>query len=208
MLSELFILFIKGLIIGFSIAAPVGPIGVLCINRSLHEGWKVGFATGLGAAIADGVYGAIAGFGLTFISTFLISQQYWIKLIGGIFLLYLGVKTLTSKPPKQIAITDAKTNLFRAFATTFFLTLTNPMTILSFVAVFAGLGLGSVNSSYLEASVMIVGIIIGSLLWWILLSGGIAMLLRHRVDQMKLGWVNIFSGTIIFIFGVIALASR
>src|SRR3990167_7513045 len=173
--------FVQGFVIGFSIAAPVGPIGVLCIHRSLHEGFQSGLATGLGAALADGVYGMVAGFGLTFISRFLMSHAWWIKLIGGVFLLYLGLKTLTARPPKQLTVLDPRRNLLRALVTTFFLTLTSPMTILSFMAVFAGLGLGTVSTSYFEASVMIAGIVIGSLLWWLLLSGGVAMLFRNRI---------------------------
>lgn len=200
-------LFIKGLIIGFSIAAPVGPIGVLCINRSLHEGFRSGLATGFGAALADGTYGIIAGFGLTFISSFLMGHAWWIKLIGGVFLFYLGFKTLTSRPPQQVVISNSSRNLLRAFATTFFLTLTNPMTILSFMAVFAGLGLGSINTGYAAASIMIVGIVIGSLLWWLLLCSGVAMFFRNRINQAKLYWVNFLSGAIIIIFGLVALIS-
>lgn len=200
-------LFLKGLIIGFSIAAPVGPIGVLCINRSLHQGFRVGLATGLGAAIADGAYGIIAGFGLTFISNFLMNYSWWIKLIGGLFLLYLGYKTLTSRPPKQPVLLQSNKNLFSAFITTFFLTVTNPMTILSFMAVFAGLGLGSVNTGYTAASIMIIGIVLGSLLWWLSLSSGVAILFRNRINPAKLYWVNFLSGAIIILFGLIALIS-
>lgn len=196
-------LFMKGLIIGLAIAAPVGPIGVLCINRSIHEGWKSGLATGCGAALADGTYGMIAGFGLTFITTFLMSYAGWIKFIGGLFLLYLGFKTLLSKPPRQPILSHSHANLLRTCATTFFLTLTNPMTILSFMAVFAGLGIGSATSSYLDASLMILGIIIGSLLWWLLLSSGVALLFRNRIHPSKLYWVNFLSGIIIIIFGIV-----
>ena len=91
----------RGLIIGFSIAAPVGPIGVLCIRRTLDEGWAAGLVSGLGAASADTIYGFIAGFGLTFVSGFLVSQQVWLRLIGGLFLCYLGIRTLLSKPSRR-----------------------------------------------------------------------------------------------------------
>src|SRR5437868_3361367 len=132
--------FLKGLIIGFSIAAPVGPIGVLCIRRSLAEGTRVGLVTGLGAATADALYGCVAGFGLSAISKFLDKQQFWLGLLGGIFLCYLGVKTFLSRPASNAA--EAKSGgFFMTYASTLLLTLTNPSTILSFVAVFAGFGL-------------------------------------------------------------------
>jgi len=200
-------LLLKGLIIGFSIAAPVGPIGVLCINRSLHDGWRIGMATGIGAAAADGIYGVIAGFGLTFISSFMLNHSWWIKLIGGLFLLYLGGKTLLSRPPKQLTLTHANSSLARAFITTFFLTLTNPMTILSFTAVFAGLGLGSVSTSYAEAGILVAGIVAGSALWWLLLSAGVAMIFRNRINRSILSWANFASGFIIIVFGIVSLLS-
>src|SRR5881409_981452 len=133
--------FVRGVAIGFSIAAPVGPIGVLCIRRTLAEGRLCGFASGLGAATADAVYGCVAGFGLTAVSNLLVSQQTWLRLIGGLFLCYLGVKSFFAGPA-QTAAAPKSGALAGAYASTFLLTLTNPMTILSFAAVFAGLGLG------------------------------------------------------------------
>jgi len=97
---------LKGLIIGFSIAAPVGPIGVLCIRRTLTGGRASGLVSGLGAASADAIYGCIAGFGLAFISNFMISQQAWLRLIGGLFLCYFGLKTLLTKPAEQAALAE------------------------------------------------------------------------------------------------------
>src|SRR3970040_603046 len=143
---------LRGLVIGFSIAAPVGPIGVLCIRRTLTEGRIAGFVSGLGAATADAFYGAIAGFGLTFISSFLIDQQFWLRLAGGFFLLYLGVKTFRSSPPDNAALQD-RSGIFGAYASTLVLTLTNPMTILSFAIIFAGLGLATASAGgyYLTA---------------------------------------------------------
>src|SRR5271155_5027941 len=129
----------KGIIIGFTIAAPVGPIGVLCIRRSLADGRKIGLATGLGAATADAAYGCVAGFGLTVISSFLVGHRFWLGLLGGLFLCYLGIRTFMSKPSGKAAEVRGS-GLFSAYLSTFFLTMTNPMTILSFVAVFAGFG--------------------------------------------------------------------
>ena len=138
---------LRGLVIGFSIAAPVGPIGALCMRRTLTEGRAFGLVSGLGAASADAIYGCIAGFGLTFVSAFLVGHQLWLRLLGGAFLCYLGVKTLLTKPTEEGATAKGKT-LIGAYGSTFLLTLTNPMTILSFAAVFAGLGLAGSSQDY------------------------------------------------------------
>jgi len=196
---------LKGLIIGFSIAAPVGPIGVLCIRRTLAEGRTAGLISGLGAATADAIYGCIAGFGLTFISTLFISQQGWFRVIGGLFLCYLGLKTLLSTPAEQMA--SAKGNgLIGAYASIFFLTLTNPMTILSFAAIFAGLGVASTSGNYISASVLVLGVFSGSALWWLLLSSGVAFF-QAKFNFRELKWVNRISGIIILLFGLYVLLS-
>jgi threonine/homoserine/homoserine lactone efflux protein len=196
---------LKGLIIGFSIAAPVGPIGVLCIRRTLTEGRASGLVSGLGAATADAIYGGIAGFGLAFISSFLVSQQGWLRLIGGLFLCYLGLKTLLAKPAEQAAL--AKGNgLVGAYASTFFLTLTNPMTIISFAAIFSGLGLARTSGNYVSAGVLVLGVFIGSALWWLILSGGVGVF-REKFNPHGLQWVNRISGAIITGFGLWALLS-
>jgi len=195
----------KGILIGFSIAAPVGPIGVLCIRRTLTEGRATGFVSGLGAATADAIYGCIAGFGLTLITHFLTDQQVWLRLFGGAFLCYLGVKTVLSRPAKQAASAKGS-GLAGAYGSTFLLTLTNPMTILSFAAVFAGLGLASAGGSYASASILVLGVFAGSALWWLMLSGGVS-LLRSKFDARRLEWVNRISGVIITGFGVVALLS-
>src|SRR5512142_2363186 len=154
-------LFLRGLVIGFSIAAPVGPIGVLCIRRTLANGRAAGLATGLGAATADGMYGCVAGFGLTFISSVLINQQMWLRLFGGLFLCYLGIRTLLSKPSGQEAKMGGN-GLLGSYASTFLLTVTNPMTILSFAAIFAGLGLANTNGDYASAVILVLGVFLGS----------------------------------------------
>jgi threonine/homoserine/homoserine lactone efflux protein len=196
---------LRGLAIGFSIAAPVGPIGVLCIRRTLAEGRASGLVSGLGAASADAIYGCIAGFGLTFISNFLVTQQVWLRLIGGVFLCYLGSKTFLAKPAEQTV--SAKGNgLASAYASTFFLTLTNPMTIISFAAIFAGLGLASTSGNYVSAVVLVCGVFIGSALWWLILSGGVGVF-REKFNPHGLQWVNRISGAIIAGFGLFALLS-
>lgn len=196
---------LRGLAIGFSIAAPVGPIGVLCIRRTLAEGWIHGLVSGLGAASADAIYGCVAGFGVTFISVFLVEQQLWLRLVGGVFLCFLGVRIFLSKASEQAA--PAKTmGLFSVFASTFFLTLSNPVTILSFAAIFAGLGLGSTGGSYVPAAILVFGVFVGSALWWLVLSGSVS-LFRTSFTPVALRWVNRISGIVIVGFGVVALLS-
>jgi threonine/homoserine/homoserine lactone efflux protein len=195
----------KGLAIGFSIAAPVGPISVLCIRRTLTEGRVSGIVSGLGAATADTIYGCISGLGLTLVSNFLVSQQVWLHLAGGLFLCYLGLKTFWSKPTEQAA--PAKLNgLAGAYASTFLLTLTNPMTIISFVAIFAGLGLAGTSGNYLSAGVLVMGVFIGSAFWWLVLSSGVGVF-REQVNPHGLQWVNRISGVIITGFGLFAIFS-
>lgn len=197
--------FLRGIIIGFSIAAPVGPIGILCIRRTLAEGTASGLVSGLGAATADAIYGSIAGFGLTLISNILISQQVWLRLIGGVFLCYLGLKTFLARPSKG-AVSTKGNGLIRHYVSTFFLTLTNPITILSFAAIFAGLGVGSASRNYFSAGVLVVGVFIGSALWWLILSGGVGKI-GKKFNLQGLRWVNKISGLIILTFGLIALLS-
>jgi threonine/homoserine/homoserine lactone efflux protein len=196
---------LKGIVLGFSIAAPVGPIGILCIRRTISEGRLSGFVSGLGAATADGLYGCVAAFGLTFISSFLVSQQFWLRLVGGLFLGYLGMRTLLARPTVQAAATNSK-GILSAYLSTFFLTITNPMTILSFAAVFAGLGLAAVNSSYGIAGNLVLGVVLGSALWWLCLSG-IVSIFRQKFNTTGLIWVNRISGMIILGFGGLALVS-
>lgn len=196
---------LKGLMIGFSIAATVGPIGVLCIRRTLIEGRLSGLVSGLGAATADAIYGAIAGFGLTFISNFLVDQQTWLRLIGGLFLIYLGLKTFLRKP-KDLVLSDQRVKLIDAYGSTLFLTLTNPMTIISFVAIFTGLGLASESGNYLSASILVLGVFIGSALWWLLLSYGVGIF-REKFTLAGLKWVNRISGVIIASFGLYVFLS-
>ncbi len=153
---------LTGLIIGFSVAAPVGPIGVLCIRRTLADGRVVGFVSGLGAATADAAYGCVAAFGLTWVSDLLVEQQAWLRLVGGVFLLYLGIKAFLEKPAEREAGaargSRPSMSVAGAYASTLGLTLTNPTTILSFAAIFVGLGLVDASEGYLSAVVLVVGV--------------------------------------------------
>lgn len=196
---------LRGLLIGFSIAAPVGPIGVLCIRRTLAQGRLVGLVSGLGAATADALYGLVAAFGLTFISSFLLQQETALRVVGGLFLLYLGVRTFLTRPSETEASGGARAGLLGAYSSTLVLTLTNPLTILSFAAIFAGLGVADTAGDYGAASVVVIGVFVGSALWWLLLSGG-ADRLRDRFTPTALQWVNRLSGLIITLFGILALA--
>jgi threonine/homoserine/homoserine lactone efflux protein len=200
----------RGLVIGFSIAAPVGPVGVLCIRRTLANGRSAGFLSGLGAASADALYCCVAAFGLTSVSGFLVDQQLLLRPVGGAFLLYLGFRIFRERPDERQATISgtsyhAYRGLARAYSSTFLLTITNPLTILSFAAFFAGLGLIE-SAGYVPAAVLVLGVFSGSTLWWLLLSGGVS-LFRWRLGFGTLRWVNRASGTIIFGFGVAALLS-
>ena len=195
------IFFLKGALLGFLIAAPVGPIAILCIRRTIEYGRWSGFFSGMGAAIADTLYGAIAAFGLTFISDFLIENEFWLRIIGGAFLVYLGIKTFLAKPMETGNGVTHKT-LTSDFFSTFFLTMTNPLTIVSYLAVFASIGLSKSQSNYIEsARWLILGVFLGSAIWWIILSEGIT-LFRKRVTQKAMLWINRFAGLFIFAFGL------
>ncbi len=189
---------------GFSIAAPVGPIGVLCIRRSLANGAAIGFAAGLGAATADAAYGAVAGFGLTAVSSFLERQQAWLSLIGGIFLCYLGIRTFLRKPAEQAANVRVEAALPTYFST-LLLTLTNPATIISFVGVFAGLGIGR-STDYWNASTMVGGVFAGSAFWWLILSFGVGFF-RAKITPTWMQAINRFSGGLLTAFGLYTLCS-
>jgi threonine/homoserine/homoserine lactone efflux protein len=197
-------MFLKGLTIGFSIAAPVGPIGLLCIRRSLVDGTLAGLMTGLGAATADAVYGCVAGFGLTALSSFLVNQRFWLSLFGGVFLCYLAWRIISTKPPAE-SLEPHRGGLLAAFGSTFLLTLANPLTILSFAAVFAGFGLGGQGATDSAAAWRLVaGVFTGSALWWLLLSGGVS-LVRARLGQTMLRGINWVSGAVILAFGLYSI---
>jgi threonine/homoserine/homoserine lactone efflux protein len=198
--------FLKSLFLGFVIAAPVGPIGVLCARRTLMHGRRAGFFSGMGAATADAIYGFIAAFGLTFISDFLVGHQSWLRLIGGSILVFMGIKAFRAQPVKKADLPRSARHYAGMYSSTFFLTLTNPMTIFSFAAVFAGFGLAGTKGSVLSAGVLIVGVFLGSALWWLFLVG-IFSLYRKRFQSHELIWVNRITGVIIAGSGVLALAS-
>ncbi len=194
---------LKGLIIGFSVAAPVGPIGILCMNRTLAKGRLHGFVSGLGAATADAVYGCIAAFGLTAITSFLLSQKWWLQIVGGVFLCYLGVQTFLSRPADKAANVKGE-GLLSSYTSVLFLTVTNPMTILFFMGVFSGIGLGKSAFDIISALWMVLGVFLGSAFWWLSLSFGVS-LFQARFTNKSLIWVNKVSGVIVLAFGLFSL---
>jgi threonine/homoserine/homoserine lactone efflux protein len=196
---------LEGIGLGFLIAAPVGPIGLLCIRRTLAQGRIVGLMTGLGAAAADALYAAVAAFGLTSVSQFLIHQQALVRLTGGLFLCYLGLRTLLAQP-QQVANNGFSQSSFAALVSTFLLTLTNPLTIISFAAVLAGLGIVAQNHEYLSATWLVAGVFLGSAFWWFLLSGGVS-LFRSRFNEKALKWINRITGFLLLLFGVGAIVA-
>ncbi|MFA5058436.1 MAG: LysE family transporter [Opitutaceae bacterium] len=193
---------LKGLVIGFAIAAPVGPINLLCLRRSLSDGRRVGFVSGLGAAFADTTYGVIAAAGLTAVTDFLIGHRVWLQLFGGAFLLVLGVFTMRAHAPRREAAAPVHVGRLRdAFVSTYVLTLANPMTIIAFTGVFAGLGLGWRTGRTIDALQLIGGVFTGSSLWWLLLALLAGTFGRHLNDG-TLRWINRIAGGIIAAFGV------
>jgi threonine/homoserine/homoserine lactone efflux protein len=196
------IFFLKGLIIGFAMAVPIGPIGIMCIRKTLAEGHSRGLIIGLGAATADSLYSSIAVFGLTFISDVIASQHFWVSLIGGGLLLFLGIRTFRAKRKDPIIPFDKK-GLLSSYISAFLLALTNPVTIFAFVAVFAAFGLGH-RLVIISACVLVLGVFTGSCLWFLTL-GYVATLFRKKLDSGGLRWVNRISGALIILSGVAAL---
>jgi threonine/homoserine/homoserine lactone efflux protein len=198
--------FLKGLIIGFCIAAPVGPIGIMCIRRTLAEGGMAGFVSGLGAATADAVYGGIAALGLTAVSALLLGQTVLLQLVGGLFLTFLGARFFLKGwgvVGPESAVRRRVDHGYSAYFQTFVLTLTNPMTLLSFAAIFAGAGLGKAAGPQ-DGMLLVTGVFLGSATWWLILSG-LANALRARLNIGRLAWVNRISGLGLALFGLTTL---
>jgi threonine/homoserine/homoserine lactone efflux protein len=197
-------LLIRGLLAGLIIAAPVGPVNVLCMHRTILKGWKSGVISGLGAASADGIYGAVAGFSISFIINFLERELFWIRLVGGILLVAIGIWYFFKNPGSfESGAEESATSNFRS---TFLLTLTNPTTVLSFLAVLAALGMAQHRQWWLTGF-LVAGIFCGSMLWWIVLAG-IVNRFRGRVNDSGLRWMNRIAGLAIGAFGVASFLLR
>jgi threonine/homoserine/homoserine lactone efflux protein len=191
----------RGLLLGFTIAATVGPISLLTIRRTLAHGRVYGLASGFGVALADSTYAAIAAFGLTAITSVLVGGRTLLGLVGGAFLVLLAIRTMRSRPT-EVAVVAERPGLVAAFLSIFGLTMTNPMTILSFAGLFAGLGLTGTGGA--DAALLVGGVFLGSALWWMILTAVVASL-RTRVTVGALTWINRISGAAILAFGVVAI---
>lgn len=201
-------LILQGILLGFSIAAPVGPIGVLCIRRTLAEGRLIGFLSGLGAASADMLYGAAAAFGLTAVTNLLIEQQGYLRAAGGLFLLHLGLRTFFARPAGAAAplANGGRPGVrLAAYFSTFFLTLTNPMTILSFLGMFSAILPAGGTLRAADSAGLVLGVFLGSAAWWLALSGLVGFL-REKFTPAWMVWVNRLSGAVVAGFGLVVLA--
>ncbi len=198
-------LLFKGLLVGISIAAPVGPIGLLCIRRTLTHGIIGGMVSGLGTALADALYGCVAVLGVSLVTAFLLGNQVYLKVLGGIFLLYLGYSTYRNQPA-QNPLPPAETGLLSFGGTAFLLTLANPQTLLSFSALYAGMGMSKENHSPETGLWLVAGIFLGSLAWWLILSS-LTTILRSQMDRKWLVLIQRVSGILIAGFGISCLFS-
>ncbi len=202
----LFLFLLKGVAVGFVIAVPVGPVGVLCVRRTIFEGRLFGFLSGLGAASADTIFGIVAGFGLTVVSDLLLGYQGWLRLAGGVFLVYIGVSALRTRIVRaEVPETNAE-NLFGAYFSTFVLTITNPVTILAFLGIFAGIGFSGEEATLGRAAILVAGVLLGSLIWWLGISLG-AGLFRKSIGERHLMLLNHISGGILTLSGIGLLCS-
>ena len=199
--------FVKGLIAGFLIAAPVGPINVMCVRRTIVHGRLVGIVSGLGAAAADTFFGAIAAFGLTFIHDFLMREKFWFGIGGAALLFVIGLRILFAELPEEKKKGEDETdpaNLLGDFTSTGFLTLTNPVTVLSFLAVFSAFGVQSEERSLADSWLLLLGVFLGSSLWWLVLTTTVD-LFRDRFNREGLRWANRIAGVLILVFAAVVL---
>jgi threonine/homoserine/homoserine lactone efflux protein len=198
--------FLKGIVVGVVIAVPVGPVGVMCVRRTILEGKLSGFVSGLGAATADAVFGVIAGFGLTVVSDWLIDYQQWLRIVGGCYLLYIGGSAFAAEPPRELESESDPESLLRDFLSTFVLAVTNPITVLAFVGIFAAIGLSGTHATFGLAAILVLGVWVGSLLWWLMLSFGVGYV-RHSIEPGHLAWISRGSGAILFLSGMALLTT-
>jgi threonine/homoserine/homoserine lactone efflux protein len=197
--------FLKGLIVGFLIAAPVGPVNVLCVRRTIMHGRLVGLVSGLGAAGADTVFGGIAAFGLSFVYDLMMTERLWLGLGGSLLLILMGIRTLFAEPPRPSETPDPP-NLVGDFTSTFFLTLTNPVTILSFMAAFAAFGVAAEAGEPigLDDWVLLFGVFLGASTWWLFITEIVA-LFHGRIPLAILRWTNRIAGVVILAFAAAVL---
>jgi threonine/homoserine/homoserine lactone efflux protein len=198
--------FARGLALGLAVAAPVGPMSLLCMRQTLARGFSTGLASGLGIATADGVYGAVAAFGLVAITDVLIGQQPWLRVVGGLAMVWLGSGAVCARPAEAAATGGSGGGLARSYAGTFALTMMNPSTILSFAALFAGVGLGGSPGGPSTPLALVSGVFLGSAFWWLLVTGSIA-LARTRLSPRVERTINVVAGLVLVAFGLAAIGS-
>jgi len=201
----LLVFFLKGIVVGIIIAVPVGPVGIMCIRRTVFEGKLAGFVSGLGAATADAVFGIIAGFGLTVVSDWLLGYQQLLRIAGACLLLAVGGHSLLAGQPPKLGSARNPESLSWYYASTFAVTLTNPITILAFLAIFAAVGLTGAEATLGRAAILVLGVWVGSLLWWLALSFGAGFFFRS-FEARHLAWINRGSGAILVLSGAALLA--
>lgn len=199
----LLIFLLKGIVVGIVIAVPVGPVGVMCVRRTIFASRLAGLISGIGAATGDAMFGLIAAFGLTFISDLLIGSQQWLRVAGGAYLIWVGGSALLA--PSEIAPRSRRHAELHDFLSTFALTLSNPITILAFLGIFSAIGLSGEKATLDRATVLVLGVWLGSLLWWLGLSFGLGSL-SGAFGAAHLHWINRVSGTILFLSGAALLA--
>jgi threonine/homoserine/homoserine lactone efflux protein len=202
---------IEGAVIGFLIALPIGPAGILCIQRGISHGAIAGYATGIGAAMGDAIFGGMAVFGLSYVAEFISRYETWIRLVGGLILVWLGVSYYRHRPRTigdPVAADRAHPYLtyLHYLTSSFFITIFNPITVMAFGAVFAGRGLTNVGSNMVAAGILIAGVLVGALAWWATLVL-IASAARGWFVGGGLIWLNRVSGAALAAFGALAVIS-
>lgn len=202
-----FELFLRGIIIGLTASIPLGPVGVLCIQRTISKNQRSGFISGMGAASTDIVYATIAFFSLTFVLSFIENHMALMKIISGVCIAVVGLDIFFSNPVVQIRRNRAgKSNLWQDFLSVFLVTLANPAFILVFVALFAAFGINSQTIGRLNGAAMIVGVYAGGVMWWFMLTA-LVNLFRRRFRPRHLLWINRCSGAVIALLGLAAILS-
>jgi threonine/homoserine/homoserine lactone efflux protein len=200
-------LFLKGIIIGLMVSIPLGPIGVLCVQRTLNKGRKSGFVSGLGASVADTFFALIAGYGMSMVITFIKTQHLYFQIIGGAIIMYLGIHIFFTNPVKQLRLQRMSQNkLSQDFLSVLFLTVSNPMAIFFFLAMFAGVNLAGGTMNVFFIGLVVAGVSVGSVSWWFILTT-LVNIFRHRFRLKAIWWMNKISGMLIFFLGIAAILS-
>lgn len=198
---------IKGIITGLLVSVPLGPIGILVIQRTLNKGRMSGFISGLGATAADTIFALIAGLGLSIIINFIRDRQVFFQIAGGLFVIYIGLRIFYTNPVKALKLQRMnKTMLSQDFVSVFLLTISNPMAIFIFLAIMAAINIGGDQLNFFELSVLLAGVFTGAAVWWFIISS-IANRFRKRIRLRSIWWMNKITGTVVFIFGIAVLVS-